>query len=443
MWAIVQLKNPIWYIDATGGIINKIPGQKKPFLYSVVVHDTEKRLIFPISEFISTANDAKSIASYFADIKLEFLKKIPRNGLFQVAPIVVTDFSWGLINAVLETFNNCTATIYINWCFEIIFKESDSILLANIMKCIFQLCSVHFLKLIITKVRKIKPFADEEKNKKIQNDFIFAFTLLQNSINIEEFTVNFINVYNIFNLKYASTDYDDSTKIIKQQLLDRNLTVIKYNEIQNNSDVRELKKKNSETHQIMIVDDDFSERALKNYSPFAIHFNKCIKQHEVLITKNLKDKNKSQINWNYCPKLFNILLDYIHILPFWTVIMVEKWKFMNPNYSKLIASLLNNNPVENHFKQTKHCLFEALPVMPSQYTSRMKLRLDALCIENYKNELDKVQLNNAKHSSDATEPWQNRKNKRRKGSKTFYDDPNPRIFEQKDKIIKKSIITKF
>jgi hypothetical protein len=73
----------------------------------------------------------------------------------------------------------------------------------------------------------------------------------------------------------------------------------------------------------------------------------------------------------------------------------------------------------------------------------MKLRLDALCIENYKNELDKVQLNNAKHSSDATEPWQNRKNKRRKGSKTFYDDPNPRIFEQKDKIIKKSIITKF
>ncbi len=83
------------------------------------------------------------------------------------------------------------------------------------------------MKSLITKVRKIKLFADEEKNKKIQNDFIFAFTLLQNSVKIEKFTVNFKHVYNIFNLKYASTDYDDSKKIIIQQLLDRNLTVIK------------------------------------------------------------------------------------------------------------------------------------------------------------------------------------------------------------------------
>jgi hypothetical protein len=187
LWTIVQLKNPIWHIDATGGIINKINGQRKPFLYSIVVHDLDKKLIFPIAEFFSTANDAKSIASYFADIKLEFLKKIPKNGLFKVAPIIVTDFSWGLINAIMETFNNCTVTIYINWCFEIIFKKSECIILASIMKSIFQLCSVHFLKLIITKARKIKPFKDEGKDKNLQNDFIFAFTLLQNSMNIDEF----------------------------------------------------------------------------------------------------------------------------------------------------------------------------------------------------------------------------------------------------------------
>jgi hypothetical protein len=84
----------------------KIEGQKKPFLYSIVDHDLNKKIIYPISEFFTTANDAKSIASYFADIKLEFIKKIPRCELFQFAPIIVTDFSWGLINAIMETFNN-------------------------------------------------------------------------------------------------------------------------------------------------------------------------------------------------------------------------------------------------------------------------------------------------------------------------------------------------
>ena len=360
---------------------------------------------------------------------------MPNNGLFQVAPIIVTDFSWGLINAVLETFNNCTSTMYINWCFEIIFKKSESVLIASLMKCIFHLCSVHFLKLIITKVRKIKPNQDEEKDKKLQNDFIFAFTLLQNSVKIEEFSETFKHVSNIFNLKFSSAEYNDSMETIKQQLLDRNLTVIKYDEKTDNPYSKQIKIKNQKSfdHEIIIIDNDFSEDALKKISPFAIHFKKYIKQHQnSVITKPDDDKNEQNIN--YCPELFNIIIDYLHILPFWTGIMIEEWKLMNPNYSKILSSLLNNNPVENEFKQKKHYLFQNLPIMPSQYTSRMKFRLDALGVEKNKNEIEKVQLNKAKHSSDATEPWQERSKKRKQRSTTFYDNPNPNIFMEKNKI---------
>jgi hypothetical protein len=429
LWTIVQLKNPIWHIDATGGIINKINGQRKPFLYSIVVHDLDKKLIFPIAEFFSTANDAKSIASYFADIKLEFLKKIPKNGLFKVAPIIVTDFSWGLINAIMETFNNCTVTIYINWCFEIIFKKSECIILASIMKSIFQLCSVHFLKLIITKARKIKPFKDEGKDKKLQNDFIFAFTLLQNSINIDEFSEYFKHIFNIFNLKFITFEHNESCNKMKQQLLDRNLTIIKYNESFDGSNNNQNKADKIKSHQVMIVDDDFQEDSLKNVSPFTAYFDALIKQHEIEINRKHKNKYPKEINLNYCPQLFSILLDYIHILPFWTGIMLQQWKRINPNYS-ILASKLDNNPVENQFRQIKHNLFESLPVMPSQYTSRMNLRLDAICVENYKNELKNAQLNKLKHYSDATEPWQDRKKTRIKGKNTFYDKPGSKVFEQ-------------
>jgi hypothetical protein len=109
--------------------------------------------------------------------------------------------------------------------------------------------------------------------------------------------------------------------------------------------------------------------------------------------------------------------------------MLQQWKRINPNYS-ILASKLDNNPVENQFRQIKHNLFESLPVMPSQYTSRMKLRLDAICVENYKNELKNAQLNKLKHYSDATEPWQDRKKTRIKGKNTFYDKPGSKVFEQ-------------
>ena len=92
--------------------------------------------------------------------------------------------------------------MYLNCCFEIIFKKSESVLIANLMKSIFQLCSVHFLKLIITKVRKIKPFNSKGNNQKIQNEFIFAFTLLQNSTNIEEFNDNLKHVYASNDLRF-------------------------------------------------------------------------------------------------------------------------------------------------------------------------------------------------------------------------------------------------
>ena len=159
MWAIVQDKNPIWYFDATGGIINNVKGQKKPLLYSLVFHDKENQLILPVSEFFTTANDARTISTYLVQIKLALQNKIPKTKSFQIAPIIVTDFCWGLINAIMTTFNNCSVDTYINWCYEILFNDcSYTVFLANVMKMIFVLCAVHFLKMVTKRVRKIKVY---------------------------------------------------------------------------------------------------------------------------------------------------------------------------------------------------------------------------------------------------------------------------------------------
>ena len=155
----------------------------------------------------------------------------------------------------------------------------------------------------------------KENNQKIQNEFIFAFTLLQNSTYIEEFNDNLKHVFNIFNLKYNSTQCNDSKNIVKRQLHLRNLTVISLNEKQENQEKNTNSKyKIKKNHQIMIIDNDFQKNALKIDSPFKEYFDKLIRLHNQEVQAQVT--NKDEINFDYCPELFDILREYLYIVPF-------------------------------------------------------------------------------------------------------------------------------
>jgi hypothetical protein len=102
--------NPIWFFDATGSIHRKINRQPKPFFYSVVCHDTNKKNIIPIAEFVTTSNNQISIANFLSEIKLRISMATTKN----VYPkIIVTDMAWALINSVMRVFNNCSMIEYI------------------------------------------------------------------------------------------------------------------------------------------------------------------------------------------------------------------------------------------------------------------------------------------------------------------------------------------
>ncbi|RMZ97514.1 hypothetical protein BpHYR1_011166, partial [Brachionus plicatilis] len=92
---------PVWFFDATGSIYNDISYQKKPFLYSFTAHDKEKKNVLPISEFVTTSHNVLNISKYVLSIKttMDFVKQY-------IALIIVTDFSFALINSIMETFNH-------------------------------------------------------------------------------------------------------------------------------------------------------------------------------------------------------------------------------------------------------------------------------------------------------------------------------------------------
>jgi hypothetical protein len=172
---------------------------------------------------------------------------------------------------------------------------------------------------------------------------------------------------------------------------------------------------------VLIVDSDFPKNSLKTDSPFKVHFDKLIRMHQKEVQAKITNIDENETNFEYCPALFDILREYLYIVPFWAGVMLDYWKTLNPKYKNLIGNRLDNNPAENNFRQKKHNLFQNLSVMPSQYTSRMKNRIDVLCMENYKNEIENLQLKKEKHISEETEPWQPRIKTRKRRGKTFFN----------------------
>ena len=97
MWIYVQHINPVWYFDATGSIIQNIPGEKKPLLYSMVCHDTSTKTIVPVFEFVTTSHSEDNLAKFLSSMRRKMYREIPSSRFYPIAPIVVMDFSWASI----------------------------------------------------------------------------------------------------------------------------------------------------------------------------------------------------------------------------------------------------------------------------------------------------------------------------------------------------------
>ncbi len=168
MWLHAQMVNPVWYFDATGSIITDILGEKTPLLYSMVCHDTVTETIIPVYEFITTSHSEDNLAKFLGSLRRKFRREIPSQKYFSLAPIVVMDFSWASINAVLDAFNLCNIDQYIRWSFDVLFKKGS---VTEAVQVLVYLCSTHMLKLTADKVKKIQ-FGEQpiKKNKKQTNE---------------------------------------------------------------------------------------------------------------------------------------------------------------------------------------------------------------------------------------------------------------------------------
>ncbi|CAF0888839.1 unnamed protein product [Brachionus calyciflorus] len=390
IWDKVKKHSPVWHLDATGGIHIDIDSQKKPFFYSMVFHDRKNKIILPIGEFISTDNTMRSISKFLRNI-YEILKENNKGTESSIAPIIVTDFSWALMNSVLNVFNNMDMNEYLEWCFKKIFGESD-----NEERCAvgtrLYLCSTHFLKSL---VRKVKKFNLELKFK---NLFIFCFALLQNSVSIQYFLNILINVHNVYlnPLKTKSVVY--SLEILRKEIRNKDLIYLNLNEIYSGET---LKEEDVDFFSSRLKETETLE-SIAEKSPFNIFFRKKFEKWQEKINSENETFQKNDF---YEPKLFNLLKKQLYILPLWTGIILNLLSGEFFEQDSFLKTRLTNNPVENYFGNLKNNILQKKKSYPSEIATHILMRIKAKYLQFYFDENSKTVRPKKNELSMQTEKW--------------------------------------
>ena len=370
------------------------------------MHDKSNKFICPLADFFTTGHDMKTIASYFQIIKDNLQKFISRR-YFQFSPIIVTDFSWALINAVIRSFNNTTFSVYINWCSNILIDKQ--IFKVNFIPTIIFLCYSHFIKMIAKKIKKIKKYVQKANNNKIHKVALYSTSVLQRSVDMEDFSKNLRNCYNIFNNKFESKYTQASLKAIKENVVTSSLNKdIELNQTINNKPEKTTKKN-------IIYIDNSDHKNYKKDSPFMKYFLKVIKNHKMNTNRKNKNNRYSKINSYFCPNIFKIIFHYIHLMPLWSKVLLN----IKANYFNFEIDNLTNNPGENWFDQLKESLCKFLPVMPSEFANFMHNQVDAFYAQHP--DIENIKLKNYKdHSKESCESWSKYKNDCKSREKGFY-----------------------
>jgi len=127
----------VLHVDSTGSVMRRIPQQKQPYYYAIVVADGS----FPVCEFITTRHFHAWIM-IMMDMFLNDAREL-NDGKKVLPQVIVVDFSFALIYAVLLAFNRCTLSRYLQLTWNRLQVEEQ---LTPFPQVIVKLCCAHLLK---------------------------------------------------------------------------------------------------------------------------------------------------------------------------------------------------------------------------------------------------------------------------------------------------------
>ncbi|XP_059386114.1 uncharacterized protein LOC132120908 [Carassius carassius] len=131
------------HLDATGGVVSRIPSQPKRVLYYSITlpgHGKDNPPL-PISEMVTNDHTIPNV-SFWLHQTVTKIRKLTTYNIHQVE----TDYSWALIQSVLLSFNKQDIHMYLMECYNLV-KGNDTITDFS-RQTVLHLCSAHIIKAV-------------------------------------------------------------------------------------------------------------------------------------------------------------------------------------------------------------------------------------------------------------------------------------------------------
>ena len=138
------------HIDATGSVVRRIPGQKTVYYYCVLLSDGN----LPILDMLTSKHEAAWIQCLFQSYN-SAVRRV-NNGRLVTPRFIVTDFSYALMHACIQAFNDgMQLDTYLQQTYNIL---SGRCTLAQMRNVTFlSLCAAHMLKAMSMRLSKAVP----------------------------------------------------------------------------------------------------------------------------------------------------------------------------------------------------------------------------------------------------------------------------------------------
>ena len=385
------------------------------------MHDTTNKLLIPIADFVSCCQNETWISKNLFYIKGILSQNITNKKKYIIAPILVTDFSFALINSIHQAFNGCSLLQYINWTYDYLTKNNETV--KDLVLVRTYLCSVHFIKNISKKAKTIT--GNLKNGKNISKTFLFAFSLLQNSSSLIEFEENLKNIFHIFNQRTETEIFLKALTKIRKKLTNRKIETHVNDELF--SDNQKNETENAFFSKTLIG-------SLSKNSPYVNHFHQIVNNCK---KESCYDKVGINENRFYFPELFEIIEQHFYSIPLWSGIVIGKWQI--EKYGEIRYTRLSNNPCENYIGHVKNHLLMKKDSMPSEFCAIIYESLQEKYFLNY--HADEISKKKPQKLKDNVEKWQKKRIvKREKGfyyknisNFGFFND-NENLMEYDDKL---------
>ena len=182
----------ILHLDSTGSVIKSINGEKEPFYYCLLLQTSN----LPVFECLTTRHTATQIQyllSQFVTAAYEV-----NNGRPVHPNLIVTDFSYALIYAVLWSFNKLSLTAYLHFTYQVLNgsatrEEIKSVTYVGI-------CCAHMIHALARQLVRC------EKNSRIRKATLVMFALMQRTTHLTEASTLYSSVCCILNTRIDSHD---------------------------------------------------------------------------------------------------------------------------------------------------------------------------------------------------------------------------------------------